>query len=189
MDTDTLLMLLQTTYPFLDIYPLRYEFEGEEHYCIMLDYTCTSIHDPIASATTSRFNAPPSFYGLSLDHAKLMRRHNLHFEYTQLWESFDLTEFMSRIIEESVSTPDRLAENPREFLLDLGFEERDTGGGVKAYRLDDPFTKDYLLVYDNFGEGIPSTFADIEMARFSIKEDPVGLVLDIKGNDVSKIEA
>ena len=37
------------------------------------------------------------------------------------------------------------------------------GGGVRVYRLDDPFTREFLLVYDDEGEGIPATFAEIEM--------------------------
>lgn len=187
MDTDTLIMLLQTTYRQLDIYPMGYEFEGEQHYCIMLDYAGTGIYNPMASVSGARFSAESEFYGISCEHAKLMMRHNLHFERTQVFGSFDLKAIMSRIIEEAASSPDILEKNPREFLLDLGFEETDTGGGVRVYRLDDPFTKDHLLVYDNEGEGFPSTFSDIEMVRYSPTDHQVGLALDIKGNDAYAI--
>lgn len=185
MNTDQLILLLQTTYPQLDIYPMRYEFDGEEHYCVMLDYAGTSVYNP-TSSTCGRFVVDAGFYGLSAEHAKLMRRHNLHYERTQLGESFDLKAIMSRIIEEAATSICHAQANPQEFLLDLGFEVCDSSG-IRVYRLDDPFTREYLLAYDDQGEGIPSTFSEIELTRYSESGHQIGLSLDIKGNDAYAI--
>ena len=185
MNTDELIILLQTTYPQLDIYPMRYEFDGEEHYCIMLDHAGTSVYDPTRS-TCGRFVVEAGSYGLSPDHAKLMRRHNLHYERTQLWDCFDLQVIMRGIIEEGGKSVSHSQANPKEYLLDLGFEVCDSSG-VRVYRIDDPFTREFLLVYDDLGEGIPSTFSEIEMTRYSETGDQIGVSLDIKGNDAYAI--
>lgn len=185
MNTDQLIILLQTTYPQLDIYPMRYEFDGEEHYCIMLDSEGVGVHDPISAKDTRLINED-GFYGLTHEHATLMHRHNLHYERTQGFDSFDLRLIMSRIIEEAATSICRSQENPNEFLLDLGFEVCDSSG-IRVYRLDDPFTREYLLAYDDEGEGIPSTFAEIEMTRYSELGHQIGLSLDIKGNDAHAI--
>lgn len=185
MNTDELIMLLQTTYPQLDIYPMGYEFDGQEHFCIMLDYAGTSIYDPTTS-TCSRFEVEGGYYGLSPEHAKMMRRHNLHYERTQLSDSFDLQVIMRTIIEEAAKSIGRAQENPSEFLLDLGFEVCNSSG-VRVHRLDDPFTREFLLVYDDEGTGISSTFAEIEMTRYTESGDQIGVSLDIKGNDAYAI--
>lgn len=186
MNTDELIILLQTTYPQLDIYPMRYEFDGEEHYCIMLDHGGAGVHDPMCADDT-RFINENGFYGLTHEHAKLMRRHNLHYERTQGFDSFDLRLIMSRVIEEAAKSVCHAQGNPNEFLLDLGFEVCNSSG-VRVYRLDDPFTREFVLVYDDEGEGIPSTFAEIEMTRYSETGRQIGLSLHIKGNDAHAIQ-
>lgn len=79
---------------------------------------------------------------------------------------------------------DRLQQRPRQFMVESGFRIHNSLG-VMVYRKDDPAAGDFLLVYDNEGDGIPQTFADIEMCRYSAAGVPLGQPIDINGNQVA----
>lgn len=182
MDTNELQKLLSTAYPNLPFEQLAYLHDGGERVALLLQKNGVAIHDPTVSEC-GRFGTAPHFYGLSEDHARMLRRHNLHYERTQVHGFEDLQAIQGSILRAVANAPVLLQRDPKEFLLDLGFEEYNSSG-VMIYRIDDPATGQHLIVYDNVGDGIPRTFADIEMCRYSSDEAQLGQAIDIHGKPV-----
>lgn len=182
MDTNQLQQLLSAAYPNMTFEQLAYTHQGAERVALLLQKNGMAIHDPTVSEC-GRFGAEPYFYGMTENHARMLRRHNLHYERTQVQCFEDLQAIKASVLRAVASDPDRLHQDPKEFLLDLGFEEYNSGG-VMVYRIDDPSTGQQLLVFDNEGDGIPATFADIEMARYGADESLLGPAIDIHGEPV-----
>lgn len=175
MHDDNLYRLLELAYPDLTFERHSYVHEGEERCAIFLIHQGKRILDPTASGTAT---AP--FFGLKEMHARMLRRRNLHYERTQVHRIADLLATQAQILRTVSVDPNLLPKNPKDFLVDLGLEELDYNGG-ETYRIDDPATGQYLLVFDSNRAGIPQTFADIAMCRFSQDGEQLGHAIDING--------
>ena len=76
MKTLELFALLQTAYPEKSWHLEPYSAKGEQHQAIHLSHEGFGIHNPFESEC-SRFEKTDR-YGLSEEHARLMRRYNSH---------------------------------------------------------------------------------------------------------------
>ena len=88
MNTDELFALLQAAYPEKSWHLEPYMAKGMQHHAIHLSHEGFGIHNPFESEC-SRFEKVDR-YGLSVEHARLMRRHNSHFVTYVLGSSQDL---------------------------------------------------------------------------------------------------
>ena len=126
-NTAELFATLRAAYPDKDWSLEPYTAHGVQREAIMFNHQGTSIHDPTAS-DCGRFVAD-GCYGLSDEHARLMRRHNLPYENAVLGATYDLAALYQSILQTIKNEPNFDVE---EFLADYGFFEHGTGGNCRA---------------------------------------------------------
>jgi hypothetical protein len=154
MNTAELFALLQAAYPQKSWHLEPYIAKGTQHHAIHLSHEGFGIHNPFESEC-SRFEKTDR-YGLSEEHARLMRRHNSHFVTYVLGSSQDLLQVFDCVVD-AVQNKPSLA--PAAFLDDFGFARYDTGGGCVGYALFNP-DGTYLYVTDRSGQALPKVMSE-----------------------------
>lgn len=154
MKTPELFALLQAAYPHKSWHLEPYMAKGAQHHAIQLSHEGFGIHNPFESEC-SRFEKADR-YGLSEEHAALMRRHNSHFETYVLGSSHDLAYVFDTVVDAVRNKSSMEAES---FLDSFGFTRHDTGGGCIGYALFNP-DDTYLYVTDRSGHALPKTMGE-----------------------------
>lgn len=149
--THAVFNLLATAYPAKLWHYEAYHANGKPRHAITFAYRGAPIHDPFV--TECRRFDKPSRYGLNLEHARLLRRHNRHYEMHVLGASVDLTQAFATIVAAIGSHPELI---PKDYLDDFGFIEYTTGGGCMAYALFNPDGA-RIFVTDHDGSDFPDT--------------------------------
>jgi hypothetical protein len=154
MNTAALFALLQAAYSEKSWHLEPYMAKGEQHHAIQLSHEGFGIHDPFESEC-SRFEKTDR-YGLSLEHARFMRRHNRHFETYVLGSSHDLVHVFETVVD---AVQNKALLEAETFLDDFGFTRYHTGGGCIAYALFNP-DDTYLYVTDRSGHALPNVMGE-----------------------------
>jgi hypothetical protein len=161
MTTEALLALLKETYPDkswrLCPFDLRAREEGQPRQvlnAIVFTEAAMTIHDPL-STTCSR-GRQTDRYGMSEDHARLLRRHNRTYEKYFLNQVPDLTHVFEQLAHVISTQPDL---DPVSLLDDYGFTPWHSGGGCMAYALFLP-DDSHLLVTDEEGSNLPKRMGE-----------------------------
>lgn len=152
MHTVELLALMQAEYPDRE-WCLEIE-KGRENAPVLFTVDGTAIFDPFESPCGREPRADR--YGLSDEHARLLRRHNRAYAALRLGFEADLAFVFDKVKAAVTANP---TANAELFLDDYGFTVFGTGGGCMAYGL---FAKDerHLLVTDRTGSTLPITMGD-----------------------------
>lgn len=167
--TDHLFHLMQTAYPGKMWYLEEYTSNGEARHAILFSHDDIAIHNPMVS-DCGRF-AQPDFFGLSEEHARILRRHNRGYEDHLTGGTVDLKAVFDRVVEATRAQPPVCAET---FLDDLGFALHETGPGQIAYALFDA-EQNYLYVTDPSGSTVPAQLENLWVRLFDANKQ---LILD-----------
>lgn len=165
MNTADLLALVTAAYPDKTWSLEPFDAEGEERNAIMLAHEGTAVHDPLLTVCGRFFSEDR--YGLSEDHARLIRRHNRRYERYVMHSMPDL-EVVFDILVQAAKT--RLTEDPVYLLDDLGFSEYHTGGGCMAYALFDSDRR-HILVTETDGSSLPEYLGDSTIGLYDGEGD------------------
>ncbi|MBK4738661.1 hypothetical protein [Noviherbaspirillum pedocola] len=165
--TDHLFSLLKTAYPDKAWYLEPYDINGVTRHAILFSHDGAGIHDPMESSC-GRF-AQPDRYGLSDEHARVLRRHNRDYASHISGGNVDLQAVLARIVEASKAQPPHQAES---FFDDLGFEVHDIGAGKLAFVLYDADRK-YLCITDPSGSTLPEQLVNLRVRLYEADDQIV----------------
>lgn len=167
MNTLELLHHLNKAYPKRGFYARPYTVGDQTGVVIVFNHGGEEVYNPFLGMDGEpNDDAYAEEYGIfNQDHARLLRRHNLHYEAWVIHKSVTLDVIYDNVASWS-KIEARAAEDPSEWLQDLGFTEYHTGGGCMAWYLEDPETRRYLLVTDD-DAGFPETYAEMYVGMYN----------------------
>lgn len=175
METRELLKVLMLAYPNRGFFIKPYLINNNLHECIMFIHGGDEIYNPFIGLDGDDLSdgAYAEEYGIfNQEHARLMRRHNLHYEAWVIHKFINLDVIYDNVVTWS-KLEARAKEDPSAWLQDLGFTSYHTGGGCMAWCLEDPESKNYLLVTDKDGEGFPETYGAMLVGLYKDEGEPV----------------
>lgn len=174
--TEALLALLKDAYPDkswrLCPFDLKARAEGQpcqELNAILFTEAAMSIHDPLS--TTCGRGGQADRYGMSEDHARLLRRHNRTCEKYYLNQVPDLTHVFEQLAHVISTQPDL---DPVSVLDDYGFTSWHSGGGCMAYALFLP-DDTHLLVTDEERSNFPKRMGEALVGLYDSEGSEVKL--------------
>lgn len=167
MNTIELLHQLNKAYPRRGFYAKPYIVDDQSGTAIMFLHGGDEIYNPFLDMNGEMTEGCyVEEYGiLDIQHANLMRRHNLHYEAWVIKKFLNLEAIYDSVVEWA-ARPDGKQLDPSEWLRDLGFTPYHTGGGCMAYFLEDPETRRYLLVTDDDAQ-MPTRFDEMHVGLYA----------------------
>jgi hypothetical protein len=167
MKTEALLALLKEAYPDkscrlcpFDVNGHEEDQHGQELNAIVFTEAAMTIHDPLS--TFCGRGEQPDRYGMSEDHARLLRLHNRTYEKYYLNQVPDLTHVFEQLVHIVNTQPDL---DPVRLLDDYGFISWHSGGGCMAYALFLP-DDSHVLVTDDDGANLPKRMGEAMVGRY-----------------------
>jgi len=176
MTIEALLALLKQAYPNkdwrlcpFDVNGHEEDLQGRELNAIVFTEEAMSIHDPLS--TTCGRGEQPDRYGLSEDHARMLRRHNRTYQKYYLNQVPDLSHVFEQLVHAINTQPDL---DPVNLLDDYGFTPWHSGGGCMAYALFLP-DDSHVLVTDEEGSNLPKRMGEALVGRYDSEGNEVQL--------------
>jgi len=176
MKTEALLALLKEAYPDkswrlcpFDLKPREEGLPSQELNAIVFTEAAMSIHDPLS--TTCGRGGQADRYGMSEDHARLLRRHNRTYEKYYLSQVPDLAYVFEQLVH-TVNTQPNL--DPVSLLDDYGFTSWHSGGGCMAYALFLP-DDTHVLVTDEDGSNLPMRMGEAMVGLYDSEGSEIKL--------------
>lgn len=176
MTTEALLALLKDAYPDKSWRLCAFDVNGHDTNsqtrkvtAIVFTESAISIHDPMSSLCGR--GEQPDRYGMTEEHARLLRRHNRTYEKIYLERTQDLGHVFEQLAHAINTQPDL---DPVMLLDDYGFTPWHSGGGCMAYALFNP-DDSHVLVTDEDGSSLPKRFGEAMVGLYDTEGNEVKL--------------